>query len=344
MNQRPDIPAVTVLLPVYNAAAFVGEAIRSVLAQTYRDFELLVIDDASTDDSEQVVRQFKDARIRYLVNESNLGITGTLNRGLSEARGDYIARMDADDICHPQRLARQAGFLDRSPGVAACGTWVRVFGRERGVLKQPCGAACVRASLCLDNPLFHPTVMLRRRALEKRGLRYDPASLNCEDFDLWSRLAETDLIDNLPVALLDYRTHGASITAGSRPVMETNTLRVLQRELARLGLFPDEGELKFHRRVGHGERLGSRSDILRAEQWLLQVLRANETAGTHEADAMRQAVGFAWRRLCAFNTNQGLWIWRAMRGSPLSESRGGAGLGGNLRFWVSLLWQHYLKK
>ena len=111
MNQRPDIPAVTVLLPVYNAAAFVGEAIRSVLAQTYRDFELLVIDDASTDDSEQVVRQFKDARIRYLVNESNLGITGTLNRGLSEARGDYIARMDADDICHPQRLARQAGFL-----------------------------------------------------------------------------------------------------------------------------------------------------------------------------------------------------------------------------------------
>lgn len=126
------MPEISVVLSVYNDAKYVGVAIESVLAQTFTDFELIIIDDASTDESLSIARDFADERIRIVENEENLGLTKSLNKGISLAQGKYIARMDSDDICLPTRFEKQVAYLDAHPDVGVCGGWVELIGEQAG--------------------------------------------------------------------------------------------------------------------------------------------------------------------------------------------------------------------
>jgi glycosyltransferase involved in cell wall biosynthesis len=203
-------PLVSVVLPVRNGAAFVADAIESIRSQTLHEFEMLVIDDGSRDATQPILKRIaaSDARLR-IITQPALGLVAALNRGLSEARARYVARMDADDIAAPERLARQAATLDASPDVAALGSACRVVDRNGAVLRHrypPTDAAEIRRALLIGNCMIHPTIMLRRAAVLQAG-GYHPAFLLCEDFDLWLRLAEHHDLLNLPEPLLDYREH-----------------------------------------------------------------------------------------------------------------------------------------
>ncbi len=145
-------PRVSVVLCVYNQAAYVAEAIASILGQTLTDLELIIVDNGSTDSSPEVVHSFTDPRIRYVRNERNLGHAGSLNRGRALARGRYLAIMDSDDISLPERLARQADFLDAHPDVAMCGSWVETFGARTEVRRFPTEPAVLAVSLLLCCP------------------------------------------------------------------------------------------------------------------------------------------------------------------------------------------------
>ena len=314
------MPNVTVLLPVHNAAKFLGESIPSILGQTCEDFELLVMDDGSTDAGMEIVRGFADPRIRVEHNPSNLGIAASLNRGLDLAGGDYIARMDADDRADPERLARQAEYLDRHPHIGVLGTWVRLFGDQpRVVERQPVGADAVRAALVFDNPVFHPSVMMRKSVLEQHGLRYDPVFSRTEDYELWSRASKYCGLDNLPHVLVEMRAHGANITATTQEAMTPQTMTLLQGHLDRIGIAVDKEQAAWHHHIGRGRRLHDLDAVARAEAWIKTVAQAGIESGVCSSPGMAAAAGMVWFRLCRNCGNLGPGIWRTWTRSPLSR-------------------------
>lgn len=191
MNDDPA-PPVTVLMPVYNTEAFIAEAIRSVLDQTYTDFELLIVDDGSTDGSAEIVRSFSDPRLRFLVSDINSGIVSALNRGLAEARGELIARIDSDDMWLSHFLSESVGLLADAPKVGLVGAPDRIIG-ERGkripnAVYRARTAEGIRFQMLFRNPFVHSAVVYRRALAVDRLGGYDPTMAGIEDLDLWVRL------------------------------------------------------------------------------------------------------------------------------------------------------------
>lgn len=242
-------PRVTVLLPVRNGLPWLREAVESVLAQTYRDFELLVVDNVSTDGSAAAVEAYGDPRVRVLRNDEDRGYVVSLNRGLEEARGEYVARLDADDRMLPERLALQVAALDAEPSVALVGAWMDVvsaggdlWGRVRGRVRSY--PEFVFAILADRYPWGHPSLMYRRDVV--RGLGgYDPSLLPAEDKDLYRRLAlarhDARAVER-PLVL--YRRHEHQLSLTRADVQKRHDRAGQERFLAELGV-DDPGPLRL---------------------------------------------------------------------------------------------------
>jgi glycosyltransferase involved in cell wall biosynthesis len=201
-------PLVTVLMSTYNDASYLAESVESVLGQTFGDFEFLIVDDGSTDGTRDVLGAVHDPRVRVRRNAENLGLTRSLNLGLDAASGQFVARMDADDVCFPERLARQVEFLQSRPDVGIVGC-SRELVDERGRFVAHASAAeddsRIRWKCLLGNPFAHPTVMLRRDVLDRNRLRYDKQYRTAQDYELWTRLLAVTRGANLREPLLKYR-------------------------------------------------------------------------------------------------------------------------------------------
>jgi len=337
------MPKVTVLMPVYNAGRFLREAIDSILAQTFTDFEFLIIDDGSTDGSQSIIRSYDDSRIKFVQNENNLGVAATLNRGLDLAWGEHIARMDADDISLPRRLEKQIRFMEDKPEVGVSGTWIRLFGDQPRVVDRcPVGASVVKAYLLFDNPMSHPSVIMRHEVMKKFNLHYDPAFSRTEDYDLWSRASQYFSMDNLPEPLVKFRFHNQSITSTTEKEMKEQTKKILQRELNKLDISSTEEELEFHHLVGRGRRFISRQDMDRAESWLQKLQIMNSEASLYDEKALSKAIGMIWFRVCSNSTPMGTWIWGKYRKSVLSNGYNPSH-SNVMRFAVSILW-HLMRR
>ncbi len=209
---------ITVLLAVHNGEPWLRESVASILDQSWREFEFLIIDDASTDETPGFLRSMVDPRVRVVRNETNLGLTASLNRGLQLAQGELIARQDADDLSHPHRLAKQAAFLSAHPQVAAVGSQVRMIdehGRALGRKDFPLSHRGIWWSHLWDNALAHSAVMFRRTTVLAAG-GYDEGYRASQDYELWSRLGERHLLANLPERLLTLRVVPSSITRTHR--------------------------------------------------------------------------------------------------------------------------------
>lgn len=204
--------AISVIMPVYNAERYLEEAITSILNQSCHDFELLVINDGSTDSSAGIIKALNDSRIRYIENPQNLGIIASLNLGFSMVVSPYIARMDADDIALSTRLERQLSYMEGNREVDILGTWYSII--ETGeVLRHPVDRRQCSVHLLLGPVVLHPSVMLRRASLEKHGLRFNPAALHAEDYLLWVDAVRCGLvIENIPEVLLRYRVHPEQVS------------------------------------------------------------------------------------------------------------------------------------
>lgn len=203
---------VSVIMPVYNAEAYVASAIDSILKQTFTDFEFIILNDGSTDNTKSIVSKFTDKRIKFIDRSENLGIVETLNRGLDLAAGEYIARMDSDDIAMPNRFEEQVKYLDEHQDVGALGTSYIQFGEnipEQTIIKKP---HITYLDTILGCPVVHPSVMIRKSVLNKFNLRYRPEYKHAEDYDLWARLIRYSRIDNLTDVLLKYRYHKSNIS------------------------------------------------------------------------------------------------------------------------------------
>ena len=208
-------PAVTVLLNVYNGERHLAESIDSILAQTFEDFELLVVDDGSTDATSEILAGYPDSRLRVIRNELNLGVTRSFNRGLAESRGRYVARQDADDVSAIERLERQTAFLDANPDVtllASAYLRIREDGSVSGRRSVPTETLAVRWRLLFLNAFTNSSVMFRRDDVERLG-GFREEFAYAHDYDLWSRLAFMGTVAALPDTLARYRDTPNSITA-----------------------------------------------------------------------------------------------------------------------------------
>lgn len=234
-------PRVTVLMPVHNVEKHLAAALDSILAQTFTDFELLVIDDCSTDGTAALLDRYTDPRIVRTRNERNLGLVETLNRGIDRARGAYIARMDGDDVCLPDRLAAQVAYLDAHPDTVLVGTkFVHVDdddgyvfgGMEAPPPPEPGTPGYLRWSLLWMTSIQHPTAMFRRESLG--DLRYDADYFTAEDYDLWARLGRVGDVARLPGVHLRYRVNPAGISSTKREQQLETHFQITRRELSAL--------------------------------------------------------------------------------------------------------------
>lgn len=225
-------PRVTVLMCVHNGGRWLRAAIDSVLAQTWRDFEFLILDDASTDDSVVQINAVEDLRVRLIRLPENIGLTRSLNCGLHAARGEIIARQDSDDLSAPERLTRQIAFLDSHPKVAVVGAQARLIdaeGRSRGDRDLPVEAASVRWLSLLENPVIHTAAAFRTRVIRDELGGYDELFPCCQDYDLWTRVMVRREVRNLRERLVQVREHGGSISATRRAEAATMVERVVRR-------------------------------------------------------------------------------------------------------------------
>lgn len=320
------MPAISVALSVYNGERYLALAIESVLAQTFRDFEFLILDDGSTDATRTIIEHHAaaDARIRPICRE-NRGLIASLNQLLDEAQAPLVARIDADDICHPERLEKQLAFLDAHPdhGVVGCRNHhIDADGRDCAVdgPEHPLDHAGVLAAIAAGRtPLSHPAVMYRRDIVRAVG-GYHAAFRHCEDLDLWLRLITRTRIANLPERLISYRRHAAQVS--SRHAMEQQIGAAIariawrEREAGR----PDPTE--------HLERLPpiEALDDLFGRAGVAREVRARVLSGLLYSPACASAQGLALiaAHLREGGTRDGLWrtsVRMVLMGFPLSGVR-----------------------
>lgn len=241
-------PSVTVVMPVYNGLPYLKEAIQSVLNQTFTDFEFLIIDDGSTDASVACIESYRDSRIRFVRNEKNMGQAHTLNHGLELARGEYIARLDQDDVCLPDRLQEQMAYMDARPDVAITCTWEHTIdekGRRvrswRGEIRNY--GAFLGTILLGKCPVWHPSAMFKRQVALTLG-GYDPSYAPSDDLHLWARIAlERYNAAFVPKFLVLQRVHGAQQSVKRLTTMVANVRRIHEQVISTLYSGPETNSL-----------------------------------------------------------------------------------------------------
>lgn len=199
-------------MPVYNAENYVKEAVDSILTQSFEDFELLLLNDGSTDASPNILEQINDSRVRIINNVKNLGLIETLNRGLKEAKGQYIARMDADDISLPKRFEKQVDFLDKHEDYVLVGTNVQLFGESDKQSELWEEDEMIRLAIYFENPMAHPSTMFRSKVISEHQIAYSSKHLHAEDWEFWHQIMKYGKVKNLSEPLLKYRLEGQNIT------------------------------------------------------------------------------------------------------------------------------------
>lgn len=233
-------PTVTVLMPVYNSALYVSEAINSILKQSYSNFEFLIIDDASTDNSVEIIRKFKDERIRLIRNEKNLRLVGVLNKGIDIAEGKYIVRMDSDDISLPDRLKKQVDFMNANCEIGMSGGWMRNFGESKNLNIYPLSYDEIKATILFKNPFSHPTMIMRKDVLDRYNLRYNIDYAYVEDYELWLRSFEKIKMANIPEVLLLYRIGNNNISRIHNDIQNKLSKELYRKNLQKIGIVDND--------------------------------------------------------------------------------------------------------
>lgn len=223
-----DNQKISVIMSVYNGEKYLRKAIESVLAQSYSNFEFIIINDGSTDNSLSIIQSFNDSRIK-LISRENKGLINSLNEGINLAVGKYIARMDADDICDIHRLEKQFDYLEKNADIYLCGTWAKAINENDKIVGEysypPTTSGKIKKYLLFHNAFIHPSVMFKKEIIKKAGI-YNGKYRHVEDYELWTRVLRKFQAANLPEFLLYYRINQGGITRSKNSEMRTRALLV----------------------------------------------------------------------------------------------------------------------
>jgi len=307
-------PLVSVIMPVHNAAPYVEAAIRSVLEQTVERLELIVVDDASTDDSPQIISRFSDPRICRLRSETPLNAAGARNLGLAQAQGGMVAFLDADDLALPHRLEAQLRTFQEQPEIGVLGSLAESIDENSNALGDsfvvPRPPDEIPATLLFQNCLALSTVMLRRAWIRP----FCPAFAPAEDYDLWVHLAAETRIAILPKRLVRYRTHVENVSSRQPEKMAAAVASIWSRQLTQLGLHLAPS----HSLLSHWPVHPTRSQLHEAEQWLLALRTANAQRQVYARPAFDRVLAARWFSLCLDSWLLGFSLWSIYHRSPLA--------------------------
>lgn len=243
-----NLSFISVLMSVYNTEKYLKEAIESILTQTYENFEFLIIDDGSTDKSRKIIDSFCDKRIRVLTNPKNMGLVYSLNLGLKTANGEYIFRMDADDVALPDRLAMQMAFMKRN-GLDLCGGWVETISENPQVWEYPETKEEIKSALLFNSPFAHPAVAFKKKVFIDYNLFYDENYVKAEDYELWSRAVLRCECMNMKRVLLQYRIHDNQTGHKYHAEQFKSSQKIRKMMLKQLGISPTSKELDMHAKL-----------------------------------------------------------------------------------------------
>ncbi len=321
-----NTPKVTVFIPVYNREHYIGEAIESILAQTFSDFEILLIDDGSTDLSVEKVRSYTDARIRLVCNDENLGIPKTRNRGVSLARGQYMAMLDSDDRAYPDRLEKQVAFLDLHPEYAQLGSWCRMMDAHGQVLKtikrQPILPDDIQAQFLFRCAMSNRSIMARTAILKEYGYHNDFS--RCQDYELHVRLAKRYKLGNLPECLVYGRIHPEQITGQTPGLGDEKKQEIISRQLTELGMTFSQDDLEPHLMLSRMRKhhfIPDADYLDWARVWLARLQEANKQTHCYAEPAFSHALSQKWLQACwVARKSMGLAIGKYFFRSTLSKN------------------------
>jgi len=276
MTDTSLTPLVTVLMPVYNAKPYLREAIDSILQQTYRNFEFIIINDGSTDTSEEIIKSYHDPRIKYYKNPSNLKLIATLNKGFDLASGKYIARMDADDISLPSRIQLQVELMEKDEAIGLSGTWFDTFKGNEVV--GSARYAPDHATICFNHfyqiHLSHGTCMFRVSVLKKHALYFNPEFSHAEDYELWGRISMVTKLANIQQVLYKVRQHDDEVSVKYADVQKANSYRVKTWLFNYIGVDIGHEELDLFQSIAHFEYLQSNKFLEQSKSLLEKLLLA----------------------------------------------------------------------
>ncbi len=291
-------PKVSVIMPVYNAEEYVSQAIDSILGQSFDDFELIIIDDGSTDQSSAIIKSYYDPRIRFVRNETNLKLIATLNKGIQMAKGQYIARMDGDDISLPERLAWQVEFMDAHPNTGVCGTWVELFGEgQPSFWRFSTDSNSVKCMLLFGCCIVHPSVMMRKSIFEK-GFCYSELYPHGEDYALWAQIVQQYDISNISEILLKYRKSATQVSSKHAGQQLETTFKIQREQLQALGLEPTPEECYLHWQIGTSQFSPNLAFTDSAFTWLKKLQAANSQVHYYPEPAFENLLHVFWTGVC----------------------------------------------
>ena len=240
-SRAKGTPEVSVVMCARNAQEWIQESVQSILNQDFESFELIVVDDASTDGTLDVLCQFHDERLIVMQSQTTGGPSAARNSGINKAQGSWIAILDSDDIAVPARLSTQVAFMKANPHLGLCGGWGRTFGDHETIRRFPSRNGPLRAALLFGNPFLHSTVMFRREALPERTETYLTRLSQAEDYELFTQIAQQWEVANLPLVLTEYRIHSSQITQNQTEKMGT-AFTAIQSRVLKVALLPPVGK------------------------------------------------------------------------------------------------------
>lgn len=299
-------PEISVVMAVYNGEKYINEAVQSILTQTYSNFELIIIDDASIDETPTILSKLSktDNRIRIYTNKINLNPSESRNLGINHAKGSFIAIMDADDYAPPDRLSKQYNFMLTHPEITVCGGYMEIYENKNTIVKVPTDNLEIRARLLFENCLCHSTVMFNSKLVKKitKCYKNPPA----EDYDFFARLSfDKDIkFSNLPYVLLRYRTHPDLDRSTYLELQRIRASQIRKDQLQNLGLSPQKDELECHSALScNQDYLPSKIPPLKqCEEWLECIENANNKLNLYSKGSLRKELQMRWINICLLSS------------------------------------------
>ena len=294
-------PKVSVILPVYNSQNYVGEAISSVLSQSYTDFEFLIIDDCSTDESASVIKKFSDERIQFYQNEENLGYIKSLKLLLNICQGAFIVRHDNDDFSSKDRILNQVSFLEMNPDHLICGSNCRVFGKKNAFSFLPQTDSECRVYMMFNSPFYHPSVCFSRKVFSEHQLSYNSDLMPAEDYDMWIRISKFGKMANLPSIEFNLRTHDNNTSSMNSQKQKNILLDLRDRyfhEILQLKILESENNLLSN--ITYGSSF-TNIEVNEIERLFFKIRTSNFTTGILDKADLDFWLLYFWTKVCFKN-------------------------------------------
>lgn len=292
-NLSNDIK-ISVIMALYNSEEYVESAICSVLKQTFSNFELIIVNDASTDNSLEVVKNIaeKDHRIIIIDLQKNIGVSNARNLALDKAKGKFIAIMDSDDVCRPDRLEVQIDFLEKNLDYGVCGSWLQILNNngEQEIWRSPIDHFDILAHQLFYNAIYNPTVMIRASVLRESNIIYDKSYIVAEDYKLWYSLHKICKFKIIPKVLLLYRKLNDGKSLSFDPKMKEMTNRVVKDFISELGLGTKDNQLAIHFAISNWDKFYLLNNKNSYKNWMAEITLANSLTKYTSEEAMQKII------------------------------------------------------